>query len=190
MNSCRASHPEMSPERFTVASIAPFSTSQQIHCSLVVCDSEWVTIAVHSTFLNIHRSGKLYSPVWLLHDWCHVKLLPSGRTFCDPTNHAPVYSVTYSEAFFFLFLLFSFFLFFTTLWWNEYGNKSQHRKLTRENCFSRCHCWQSNPQTFDHALGVLPLSCPRPPWWQLHLTTVPLDWSTGDRWWRQNTSDC
>ena len=98
MNSCRACHPEMSPERFTMTSEAPFCASQQIHCSLVVCDSEWVTIAVHSTFLNIHRSGILYSPVWLLHDWCHVKLLPSRRTFCDPTNHAPVYNVTYSEA--------------------------------------------------------------------------------------------
>ena len=30
--------------------------------------------------LNIHWSA--YSVVWLLHDWCYVKLLPSRRTFC------------------------------------------------------------------------------------------------------------
>ena len=30
-----------------------------------------------------------YSAVWLLHGWCHVKLLPSRRVLCTPCNHAP-----------------------------------------------------------------------------------------------------
>ena len=30
-----------------------------------------------------------YSAVWLLHGWCHVKLLPSLRVLCTPYNHAP-----------------------------------------------------------------------------------------------------
>ena len=32
-----------------------------------------------------------YSAVWLLHGWCHMKLLPSWCTFCVH-HHAPVYS--------------------------------------------------------------------------------------------------
>ena len=44
---------------------------------------------------NIHRYLQLY----LVVIWCHVKLLPSWRTFCaHPYNHAPVYSVTSFKA--------------------------------------------------------------------------------------------
>ena len=40
-----------------------FSASEQTHCALVVCDSERVTISLHSAcfFFNIYRSG--YSAV-------------------------------------------------------------------------------------------------------------------------------
>ena len=40
----------MSLKRFTVATIAPFSASEQIHCALVVCDcgSDWVTISLYT----------------------------------------------------------------------------------------------------------------------------------------------
>ena len=37
--------------------IALFSAFEQTHCALVVCNSEWVTVALQSTFFNIHRSG-------------------------------------------------------------------------------------------------------------------------------------
>ena len=40
----------MSIKRFTVATIALFSSSEQTHCALVVCDTEWATVALHSTF--------------------------------------------------------------------------------------------------------------------------------------------
>ena len=51
----------------------------QTHCALVICNSEWVTYFTER-ILNSHRSG--YSAVRLLHGWCHVKRLPSRRTFC------------------------------------------------------------------------------------------------------------
>ena len=40
VNTCWAPHLEMSPERFTMATIALFSASEQTSCALVVCDSE------------------------------------------------------------------------------------------------------------------------------------------------------
>ena len=33
--------------------------SDQTHCTLVACDSELVTVALYSAFLNIHASGVL-----------------------------------------------------------------------------------------------------------------------------------
>ena len=33
-----------------------------------------------------------YSVVWLLHAWCHLKQLPSRRTFC--VHHAAMHNVT------------------------------------------------------------------------------------------------
>ena len=33
--------------------------SDQTHCALVACDSELVTVASYSAFLNIHASGVL-----------------------------------------------------------------------------------------------------------------------------------
>ena len=40
----------MSHKHLTVATIALFSASEHTHCTLVVCDSEWVTVALHSAF--------------------------------------------------------------------------------------------------------------------------------------------
>ena len=40
-------------------------------CALIVYNFEQVTVALHSTFW--------ISAVWLLHGWCHVKLLPCWR---------------------------------------------------------------------------------------------------------------
>ena len=34
----------------------------------------------------------MYRAVWLLHDWCHMKLLLSQRILCTPYNHAPCQS--------------------------------------------------------------------------------------------------
>ena len=41
---------EMGLKRFTVATIALFSSSEQTHCALAVCDTEWATVALQSTF--------------------------------------------------------------------------------------------------------------------------------------------
>ena len=49
-------------------------------CSRRIYDSEWVTVALRSVFW-IHRKWCTHSAVWLLYGWCHVKLLPSRRTF-------------------------------------------------------------------------------------------------------------
>ena len=45
---------------------------KQTHCTLVACDSEWVTVVFYSTFLNIHQSGVLTALFWLVRGWCHV----------------------------------------------------------------------------------------------------------------------
>ena len=54
--------------------------SEQTHFALVVCDSEWVTVALHSVFWIFNTV--VTAPFQLLHGWCHTKLLPSRRTFC------------------------------------------------------------------------------------------------------------
>ena len=43
INTCRAHDLVISPRRFTLATIALFSASEQTHCALVVCNSEWMT---------------------------------------------------------------------------------------------------------------------------------------------------
>ena len=92
MNTCRVPHLEMSPKCFTVTTIALVFASELTHCSLIVCDSEWMTIALYRAFLNIHWSG--YSALWLLHGWCHVKPLPSRGTFC--VHHTVMHQFTVS----------------------------------------------------------------------------------------------
>lgn len=41
---CWVPHLARSPERFTVATIALFSTSEQTHCALVECEYEWESL--------------------------------------------------------------------------------------------------------------------------------------------------
>ena len=52
---------------------------------------EWLTYYTAFLLLLFIHPPKwcTYSAVWLLHGWCHVKLLPSRRVPCPPCNHAP-----------------------------------------------------------------------------------------------------
>ena len=45
--------------------------------------------------LNTHPSGVVAcSAFWLLHGWCHSKLLPSRRILCAPSNCAPYHVIS------------------------------------------------------------------------------------------------
>ena len=57
MNTRWASHLQISPKSFTVATVVLFSASKQTHCTLVACDSEWVTVAFTQHALYIDQSG-------------------------------------------------------------------------------------------------------------------------------------
>ena len=43
-----APHLKMSHKRFTMATIALSSASEQTNCALVVCDPEWVTVELYT----------------------------------------------------------------------------------------------------------------------------------------------
>ena len=68
---------EMGLKRFTVATIALFSSSEQTHCALAVCDTEWATVALHSTFwifTEVAKRTSLFScymadVTW---NWCRL----------------------------------------------------------------------------------------------------------------------
>ena len=45
MNTCQVPNLEMSSKRFTMATTALFSASEQTHCTQVVCRFQWVTVA-------------------------------------------------------------------------------------------------------------------------------------------------
>ena len=126
----------MSSECFTVATI-------QSHSLLL----RWPTVlcALHSIHvLNIHQSG--CNAVWLLHRWCHMKLLPSLQVLRRQYNRAPVYSVTIEshKCRRHMCSAVTCYLHFwqnvrhllcataVTQEWNRNQNKSQHRKLTLE----------------------------------------------------------
>ena len=93
MNTCWAPHFKMSPKHFTLASAALFSASKQAHCTLVVCDSEGVTVAFTQHVLNLHESGcsAVLIVTWLAP---HKMAAISAQVLCPPYSHAPVYSVT------------------------------------------------------------------------------------------------
>ena len=107
----------------------------------------------------------MYLPHW--HGWCHTKLLPSRRVLCTPCNHAPCYFMQSHIRKVYACLAVTCHLHFwqndqgllrataVTQGWNGYRNKSQHRKLTLENKFSRRSSRDSNPQPFDHKSGAL-----------------------------------
>ena len=91
---------EMSPKRFTMAAVVLFSASQKTHCTLIICDSEWVTVAVHSTVLNITEVLTVLSeyPLKSLQSCLVVTwLVPRGtgavsmQVLCTPYNHGWYY---------------------------------------------------------------------------------------------------
>ena len=56
--------------------------------SIVICDFEWVTVTLHSVFLNIHQNCYMASLV------PYKTAAISALVLCTPYNRAPVYSVT------------------------------------------------------------------------------------------------
>ena len=93
MKTCWAPHLEISPngvsEWWLYGAILGFQADS---LPLVICDTEWVTVALHSAFFSIHWSG--YSAVWLLLGRCHVKLLLSHCMFC--LHHTAMHQFTVS----------------------------------------------------------------------------------------------
>ena len=100
------------------------------------------------------------------HGWCHMKLQPSRRKFCvHHTTIRMVYTclavicqlhfcqndrdLLHATA--------------VTRGWNGYRNKSQHKKSTLENKFSRRSCRDSNPRPFSHESGTLTTELSPPP---------------------------
>ena len=69
-----------------------FSASMQTHCSQVICNSEWVTVALHCALLSIH-----WSVVLSVLFGYYMAGLATCETACS-YNHAPVYSVTSFKA--------------------------------------------------------------------------------------------
>ena len=64
-----------------IAFIQRYSPLLSTPCALVACSSERVTVAFHGTFSN-PPEWCTWTAVWLLHGWCHMKLLLSQHTFC------------------------------------------------------------------------------------------------------------
>ena len=109
--------------------ISLFSASKQIHCALAT--SNWMSDCRVTKFCL----------VWLLHGWCHVKLLLSWHTFC--VHHAPILlkaTHTWGACVFSCNLTPARlsespgFLCATakTQGWTEHRNKSRHKTLTGE----------------------------------------------------------
>ena len=69
MNTCQAPHLEMSPKCFTMATIVLFSASEPADCTLVVCDSEWVSAALNSAFLISTFCCYMAGAMW---NCCHL----------------------------------------------------------------------------------------------------------------------
>ena len=78
-----------------------FTAHFEYPCTQVVCLHRClvVTSGVFTSLFGVFTSlfgcykWCIYIAVWLLHGWCHSKLLPSRRVLCTPYNHAP-YHVT------------------------------------------------------------------------------------------------
>ena len=133
------------PKCFTMVTIALFSVLEQTHCTEFLCDPDWVTVALYS-FLE-------YPFKWLQCCLVVTWLVPcetaaiSAHVLCTPYNHAPVYSVTLSEAIY-VGCLFRYNMPLALLaeWQGSFvcycGNtkvewipKKEHRKLTLEKTF-------------------------------------------------------
>ena len=127
-------------------SVALFSALEQLHCTLVSCDPEWVTMVCSGAVLSICQSVYL-SAIWLLHTWCRVKLLPSWYTLC--VYHKPCASLqchfmqSYIRRVQVCLAVIWYLCFWKSDWdllcatvvtqgWNGSWTKSGHRKLTLE----------------------------------------------------------
>ena len=79
----------------------------------------------------------MYLRYW--HGWCPMKLLPSQHVLCTPYNHAPCHFMQSHICKMHVYLAVTSRLHFwqndrgLSQGWNEYRNKSQHRRLTLEN---------------------------------------------------------
>ena len=92
-------------------------------------------------FLNIHQSGVLTVLAWLVP---HETAAISVQVLCTPYNHAPCHFMQSHIRKVYVCLAVTYHLHFwqndrgllrataVTRGWNEYRNKSQHRKLTPE----------------------------------------------------------
>ena len=98
LNTCWAPNIEMSPKRFTMATIARYfllpSRPTGLHSHLTV--NEWLHVVYTARFE--------YPPKWLQHCFVVTQLVwretadVSVHVPCTPYNHAPVYSVIFCEA--------------------------------------------------------------------------------------------
>ena len=113
--------------------MALFSALEQTLCALVKRNSQWVAVAL--------LKWCTFSAVWLLHGWCHVKLLPSRRTFCVHHTTMHQFTVSLHSKTNTTVHVCSAVTWHLHLWqnatavtrgWNGYRNKSQHRKWTLE----------------------------------------------------------
>ena len=138
------------------------------------------------------RCGVLIALFWLLHGWCHVKLLPFWRTFCvhHTTMHqftdrciqsricrvACVLSCNLPPVFWQddqdLLCATA-----VTRGWNGYRNKSRHRKLTLEQKILSPFLLGLEPSTFrSRVLGILhfePVSVEQMSW-AIHSPNITL----------------
>ena len=154
----------MSPKRFTVVIIA-LQRYCRCACALVVCDSEWVTAALHSAFWSGH------SAVWSLHYWCHWNCCLGAssvyiiqpctslqcrviRSYIHIITGLCVFSCNLPPAF-----LAERSGYFTC----SCGNDFKIRVSIESWPWRRSSCRDSNPRTLDHESVVLPLSRSRSP---------------------------
>ena len=71
--------------------------SRLMSCCMGFGMSDWSLLYNYCAFFNTHWSGVLtlsYSVIWLLHGWCHVKLLLSRCTFCMHHTNMHRFSVS------------------------------------------------------------------------------------------------
>ena len=100
---------------------AIFFVSEQTYCARVICNFEWVTVALRSAFLNIHQSNVLRA-VCILQSWLSCETTASLHRYCvhRATMHWSVYTFGKLTRIFYMLL------------WKLYQNKSEQRKLALE----------------------------------------------------------
>ena len=139
--------------------------------------NEWIASSFfffffYTAFFQYPPKWCTYIAVWLLHGWCHMKLLPSRRRFCvyHTTMHhiislyAKPHNLRRVHA---CFAVTCHLLFWqnyrdllrataVTRGWNGYRNKEPVQKVDPgEENISRRSCRDSNPRPFDHESSAL-----------------------------------